>query len=90
MDPSLAAGFVTLLVIGLFVAVVFDRIAGPGWLTGELAGSVRGIVTGVLVGIAGSFIGFHLGGLFGLSGYGRLVGAIVGAIAVLTGWRMLR
>jgi uncharacterized membrane protein YeaQ/YmgE (transglycosylase-associated protein family) len=82
--------FLILLGIGIAAGLVFDRLAGPGWLTRQIAGSIRLVVTSSLVGIAGSFIGGHLAGLIGIRGYGALVGAVVGALAVQWGWRMLR
>ena len=51
------------LLIGIVAGLIFDRLAGPGWLTRQVAGSRRSIVTSSLVGIAGSFIGFHVAGL---------------------------
>jgi len=89
-DPALAAALVVIIVIGLFIGVVFDRVAGPGWFARQVAGSTRTVVTSALIGIAGSFIGFHLSNVLGILGFVPLLGAAIGAVAVLWGWRMLR
>jgi hypothetical protein len=79
-----------LLIIGIAAGLLFDRFAGPGWLSRTIAGSNRMMATSALVGIAGSFVGYHLAILIGVLGYGALIGAVVGALAVLWGWRMMR
>ena len=89
-DPALAAALAVIIVIGLVVGVVFDRVAGPGWFARQIAGSTRTVVTSALIGIAGAFIGFHLCNVLGILGLAPLFGAALGAIAVLWGWRMLR
>ena len=85
-----AAIFLILLVIGIAAGLLFDRFAGPGWLSRQIAGSTRTMVTSALVGIAGSFVGYHLAGLLGIGGYGALLVAIVGAAVVLWVWRLMR
>jgi len=90
MRPDLVLGLVTVLVIGIIIGVAFDRLAGPSWFARQIAGMARSIVTSALVGVAGAFIGFHLAGILGLSSIALLVGAGIGAIAVLYGWRMVR
>lgn len=86
-DPAVT--LLIILVIGIVAGLIFDRFAGPGWLTRQIGGSTRGIVTSSLVGIAGAFIGYHVIAL-GAAGYIPLLGAIVGAAAVLWVWRMMR
>jgi uncharacterized membrane protein YeaQ/YmgE (transglycosylase-associated protein family) len=91
INPALA--FFLILVIGIVAGLIFDRIAGPGWLTRQVAGSRRGIVTSSLVGIAGSFIGFHVATLLAISpagGWLPFLLAAVGAAVVLWLWRMMR
>ena len=85
-----AAIFLILLLIGIAAGLLFDRFAGPGWLSRQIAGSTRTMVTSALVGIAGSFVGYHLAGLLGIGGYGALIVAIVGAAVVLWVWRLMR
>ena len=87
---SPGAVFLILLVIGIAAGLLFDRFAGPGWLSRQIAGKNRMMVTSALVGIAGSFVGYHLAVVIGIAGYAALVGAIIGALAVLYGWRMVR
>jgi uncharacterized membrane protein YeaQ/YmgE (transglycosylase-associated protein family) len=89
-DPVVT--FLIILVIGILAGIIFDRVAGPSWLTRQFAGSTRGIMTSSLIGIAGAFIGFHLAGLFRLSrGPLALVIAVgLGAAVVLWLWRMVR
>lgn len=60
MDLDLAAGFVTMLAIGVFAGVLVDPVAGPSRLRREVDSAARTRVTNVLIGIAGPFIGFHL------------------------------
>ena len=48
------------------------------------------LVTSALVGTAGSFVGYHLALLIGILGYGALLVAVIGALAVLWGWRTVR
>ena len=87
---SAGAVFLILLIIGIAAGILFERFAGPGWLTRQIAGSNRMIVTSALVGTAGAFIGYHLAVLIGIIGYGALLGAVIGALVVLWVWRMMR
>jgi uncharacterized membrane protein YeaQ/YmgE (transglycosylase-associated protein family) len=89
-DPTVT--FLIVLVIGIVAGLVFDRIAGPGWLSRQIAGSTRTLLTSALVGIAGAFIGFHLTTIVGVAGgsYVPLVGAAIGAIVILWAWRAIR
>jgi uncharacterized membrane protein YeaQ/YmgE (transglycosylase-associated protein family) len=88
LSPALV--FLLLLVIGVAAGLLFDRFAGPGWLSRQIAGQNRMMVTSALVGIAGSFVGYYLFVLIGLIGTAALIGAVIGALAVLYGWRMVR
>ena len=82
--------FLLLLIIGIAAGLLFDRIAGAGWLSRQIAGPNRMMLTSSLVGIAGSFVGYHLAVLIGLVGAVALIGAIVGALVVLWVWRTVR
>jgi uncharacterized membrane protein YeaQ/YmgE (transglycosylase-associated protein family) len=87
---SPAAVFAILLVIGIAAGVLFDHFAGPGWLSRQIAGKNRMMVTSALVGIAGSFVGYHLAVLLTITGYAAVIGAIIGALVVLYGWRLVK
>jgi len=87
---SPAAALVLLLIIGIAAGLLFDRFAGPGWFSRQITGKNRLMVTSSLVGIAGSFIGYDIFGLIGLGGTTAFLGAIIGALGVLWGWRMVK
>jgi uncharacterized membrane protein YeaQ/YmgE (transglycosylase-associated protein family) len=81
-----------ILVIGIVAGVLFDRLAGPSWLTRQFVGSTRGLVTSALVGVAGAFVGYHIAVLIALSG-GLLtwvIAAAAGAAVVLFAWRLAK
>ena len=87
---SAQAVFLILLIIGIAAGMLFDRFAGPGWLSRQIAGSNRTLVTSALVGVAGSFVGYHLALLIGIVGSAALLVAVIGALAVIWIWSMLR
>ena len=89
LDP--VTTFLLIIVIGIVIGLLFDRMAGPGWLTRQVAGGTRLMFTSALVGIAGSFIGYHLTLIMRLGGgYGALIGAVIGAAVILWVWRMIK
>ncbi len=90
-DPAVT--LVILLIIGIVAGLIFDRVAGPGWLTRQFAGSTRSMATSALVGIAGAFIGYHataLAAATAAGGYAPFIGAVVGAAVVLWLWRIIK
>jgi uncharacterized membrane protein YeaQ/YmgE (transglycosylase-associated protein family) len=87
---SPGAVFLILLVIGIAAGLLFDRFAGPGWLSRQIAGANRTLVTSALVGIAGTFVGYHLAVLIGIFELGALIVAVIGAVGALWAWRMVR
>jgi uncharacterized membrane protein YeaQ/YmgE (transglycosylase-associated protein family) len=87
-DPAVT--LVVILIIGILAGIIFDRVAGPGWLTRQIAGPNRGLVTSSLIGIAGAFFGYHVLALAHAGGYVRFIGAIVGAALILWVWRMIK
>jgi uncharacterized membrane protein YeaQ/YmgE (transglycosylase-associated protein family) len=89
-DPAVT--LLMIIAIGILAGVLFDRMAGPSWLSRQFSGSSRGLITSALVGIAGAFIGFHLAVLLAL-GSGvlmSLIAAAAGAAVVLFVWRMAK
>ena len=84
--------FLLVLVIGVAVGILFDRLAGPSWLARQFSGSTRGIITSALVGIAGAFVGYHIAVLLALGGglLTSVIAAAVGAAVVLFAWRMAK
>ena len=89
-DPIVT--FLLVLVIGVAVGILFDRLAGPSWLARQFSGSTRGIITSALVGIAGAFVGYHIAVLLALGGglLTSVIAATVGAAVVLFAWRMAK
>jgi uncharacterized membrane protein YeaQ/YmgE (transglycosylase-associated protein family) len=88
LDP--VTTFLIVLVVGIVAGMVFDRVAGPGWFTRQIAGQNRHILTSALIGIAGAFIGFHVAVLLGFLGLAAIIGAALGAVAVLWLWRTIK
>jgi uncharacterized membrane protein YeaQ/YmgE (transglycosylase-associated protein family) len=89
MTPTVL--FLLVLLIGIVVGILFDRFAGPGWLSRQIAGARRGMTTSALIGVAGSFIGYHLAIMLRVgAGWPQLIGAALGALVVLWLWRMAR
>jgi uncharacterized membrane protein YeaQ/YmgE (transglycosylase-associated protein family) len=89
MEPLIV--FLLVLIIGIVVGLLFQRMTGRGWLTRQLAGGRRADLTAALVGIAGAFIGFHIFALAGIiSTLLVLIGAIIGAVLVVWLWREVR
>jgi hypothetical protein len=83
--------FLIVLVIGIAVGLIFDRVLGPGWFRRQITGAARQMVTSALVGVAGSFVGYHLALILAFGrGIGGLIGAALGAAVVLYLWRMVR
>jgi uncharacterized membrane protein YeaQ/YmgE (transglycosylase-associated protein family) len=89
-DPVVT--FLLVLVIGIVAGILFDRLAGPSWLSRQFSGSTRGIITSALVGVAGAFVGYHIAVLLALGGglVTSVIAAAVGAAAVLFAWRMAK
>ena len=90
MDP--VASFLIVIAIGAGAGFLYERFAGPGWLTRQFAGERRGVLTYGLIGVAGSFIGYSIFALLGLgsSVIVLYIGAAIGAGAVLWAWRSFR
>jgi uncharacterized membrane protein YeaQ/YmgE (transglycosylase-associated protein family) len=89
-DPAVT--FILVLAIGIAAGFLFDRFAGPSWLSRQFSGSTRVIITSILVGIAGAFIGYHIAALLALGGgiVAAAIAAALGAAVVLFAWRMAK
>jgi len=89
-DPAVA--FILVLAIGIAAGFLFDRLAGPSWLSRQFSGSTRVVVTSILVGIAGAFIGYQIAALLALGGgiVTAAIAAALGAAVVLFAWRMAK
>jgi hypothetical protein len=88
MNPTLTILFV--LLIGIVVGIGALRLNRPSWLTRTIAGGRRAELTSALVGVAGAFIGFHIAALFELGTLLLLIAALIGAVAVVWGWREIK
>jgi len=88
MNPTLTILFV--LLIGIVVGIGALRLNRPSWLTRTIAGGRRAELTSALVGVAGAFIGFHIAALFELGTILLLIAALIGAVAVVWGWREIK
>jgi uncharacterized membrane protein YeaQ/YmgE (transglycosylase-associated protein family) len=77
--------------VGFFTMLLIGALAG--WIAERVTASDHGIFTNILVGIAGAFIGGKLAEIADIQVFGfwrTLVSAIVGALILLYGWRMIR
>ena len=90
MNLTPTVTFLIVLAIGILGGLIFDRFAGPNWFKRQIVGAIPSLVTSALVGVAGAFVGFHLAEALKLTAGPALAGAVVGAAAVLFGWRSVR
>jgi uncharacterized membrane protein YeaQ/YmgE (transglycosylase-associated protein family) len=90
MSFSPTVTFLIVLIIGIVAGLIFDRLAGPNWFKRRITGAMPSMVTSALVGVAGAFVGFHLAAALKVSAEVSLLAAVVGAAAVLFGWRSVR
>jgi uncharacterized membrane protein YeaQ/YmgE (transglycosylase-associated protein family) len=90
MSLGPTASFLIVLVIGIVAGLIFDRLAGPNWFKRQISGAMPSMITSALVGVAGAFVGFHLAEALKLGTEVALLAAVVGAAAVLLGWRTVR
>lgn len=89
-DPFVA--FIVVLLIGIIVGVIFEKVMRTSWLSKQIAGPRRVLLTSALVGIAGAFIGYHIVLLTTLPS-GSIVpfiAAAVGAVVTVWGWRAVK
>ncbi|MSU88247.1 GlsB/YeaQ/YmgE family stress response membrane protein [Rhodobacteraceae bacterium 2CG4] len=78
--------------IGWIGAIIIGGLAG--WVAEKVMNADHGLLTNILLGIAGALVlnailGLLLGGTLG-GWIGQFIVALVGAILLIWGWRMLR
>ena len=82
--------------VGIFGTLLIGALAG--WIAEQLTKSNHGLLTNIVVGIVGAYIGGFLANALGLRlgemfqgwFWGNLLVSVVGAVLLLTVWRMLR
>ena len=82
--------------VGFFGTLLIGAIAG--WIAEKLTKSDHGLLTNIVIGIAGAFVGGWLANLVGLRlgevfqgwFWGNLLVSVVGAVILITGYRMLK
>ena len=82
--------------VGFFGTLLIGAIAG--WIAEKLTKSDHGLLTNIVIGIAGAFVGGWLANVVGLRlgevfegwFWGNLLISVVGAVILITGYRMLR
>jgi len=87
MDIGGGVGFFGTLLIGILA----------GWATEKITKASHGLITNLVLGIAGAYVGGFLANLAGIRlgevfegwFWGNLIVAIVGAVVLIMGYRML-
>lgn len=82
--------------VGIFGTLLIGGLAG--WIAEKLTGADHGILTNIVIGIIGAFIGGWLANAVGLKlgeifqgwFWGNLLVSVVGAVLLITVYRMLR
>lgn len=82
--------------VGIFGTLLIGGVAG--WIAEKLTGADHGLLTNILMGIIGSFVGgwianalgLQLGEIFKGWFWGNVLVSVVGAVIVITLYRMLR
>ena len=82
--------------VGFFGTLLIGAIAG--WIAEKLTKSDHGLLTNIVIGIAGAFVGGWLANLTGLRiaemfqgwFWGNLLVSVVGAVILISGYRMLK
>ena len=82
--------------VGFFGTLFIGAIAG--WIAEKLTKSDHGLLTNIVIGVAGAFVGgwlanvvgLRLGELFQGWFWGNLLVSVVGAVILITGYRMLK
>jgi len=82
--------------VGIFGTLLIGGIAG--WIAEKLTGGDYGLLTNIVIGVIGSFVGAFIANAIGLkigmifSGwfFGNLLVAVVGAVVLITVYRMIK
>ena len=82
--------------VGIFGTLLIGGLAG--WIAEKLTKGNHGLLTNIVIGVLGSFVGGWLANLIGLRiaeifqgwFWGNLLVSVVGAVVLITGYRMLK
>ena len=82
--------------VGIFGTLLIGALAG--WIAEKLTRGDHGLLTNIVIGIAGAFVGGWLANLIGLRlgemfqgwFWGNLLVSVIGAVILITAYRMLR
>ena len=82
--------------VGIFGTLLIGGVAG--WIAEKLTGSSHGLLTNIVIGILGAFVGgwianalgLQLGEVFNGWFWGNVLVSVVGAILLITVYRMIR
>jgi uncharacterized membrane protein YeaQ/YmgE (transglycosylase-associated protein family) len=82
--------------VGIFGTLLIGAVAG--WIAEKLTKGDHGLLTNIVIGIAGSFVGGWLANVMGLRlgeifdgwFFGNVFVSVVGAVILITGYRMIK
>ena len=82
--------------VGIFGTLLIGALAG--WIAEKLTRGDHGLLTNIVIGIAGAFVGgwlanaldLRLGEMFQGWFWGNLLVSVIGAVILITAYRMLR
>ena len=82
--------------VGIFGTLLIGGVAG--WIAEKLTGSDHGLLTNIVIGIMGAFVGgwlanalnLELGEVFDGWFWGNVLVSVVGAVLLITVYRMIR
>lgn len=82
--------------VGIFGTLLIGAVAG--WIAEKLTRGDHGLLTNIVIGIAGAFVGgwlanalnLRLGEMFQGWFWGNLLVSVIGAVILITAYRMLR
>lgn len=82
--------------VGVFGTMLIGGIAG--WIAEKLTNSKHGLIMNIIIGMIGAYIGGFLANVIGLKigmifqgwFWGNLLISVVGAVVLITGYRLLK